>query len=438
MTWLALGLLAIALAAGVYVALVRPALFLSEALKRLEGGDFRPPVFNLRSRLFGPSARRLQAIAGMLRQLDRQVSDEGFSLRAILSSMVEGVFLVDRSQRIRLVNDALGRMFGFSHSPINRTVMEVFRNHELVAALREAMAAGGGRRLEMTVDMPGPDGPAKKHFEVYAAGLRPNAGGAAAGGVVVFHDITALRELEAVRRDLVANVSHEFRTPLAIISGYIETLLDGALEDRAMAERALRVMHKNSQRLSILIEDLMLIARLENRTDQLDRRDMDLREALGRVLERMEGVISVRGCEVRVEWEEDVECVQADSRRIEQVFTNLIENALRYGPQEGLRLAVRGRRAGHFVRVEFTDNGPGIPDSDQKHIFERFYRVHKDRSRAAGGSGLGLSIVKHIVEAHGGRVGLRSRLGEGSTFWIELPLQNPEAPAGVALAQAAA
>ncbi|MCX7868604.1 MAG: ATP-binding protein [Terrimicrobiaceae bacterium] len=421
--WILLG---VGAGLAVYFEVVRPALALREALRRIEAGDFRPFVFKTRTGLFRRSARRLQAVAAMLQQLDRQIVDEGFSLRAILSSMIEGVLLVDRAQRIRLANDALGRMFGFSQSLINRTVIEVFRNHELAAGIKEALAHGAGRRMEISLEVPAPQGLASRHFEIYASGLRPWPSGALAGGVVVFHDITALRELEAVRREFVANVSHEFRTPLAIISGYIETLLDGALDDRAMAERSLRVMHKNSQRLSILIEELLTISRIEHRTEQLDIREMDLREALGRAIERLEAAIAGRGAEIVVSWEPDAEWAAGDSRRIEQVYTNLLENALRYGPATGVRVAVRGRRVGSFVRVDFSDNGPGIPEADQKHIFERFYRVHKDRSRAAGGSGLGLSIVKHIVEAHGGRGALESRPGEGSTFSVELPILPPE------------
>ena len=424
MAWwilLATGILAAIL---VYFTLLRPLLALREALARLAGGDFRPVLLKMRSGLFSGAAKDLRSVAEMLQQLDRQITDEGFSLRAILSSMVEGVLIVDRSQRIRLANDALGRMFRFGQSPINRQAIEVFRSHELQQAIEETLARGKARPIELVLEVPVKDGYEKATFEVYAGGLNPKPGGQALAAVVVFHDITAIKELESVRREFVANVSHEFRTPLSIINGYIETLLDGALDDREMAERSLRVMHKNGQRLSLLIEDLMTISRIEHRTQQIDFRTMNLRDAFLRARERLEATISQRGAEVVAQWTPDSEIIEGDSRRIEQIYTNLLENALRYGPQENPRVEVEARKVDEFVEIDFRDNGPGIPIEDQRHIFERFYRVHKDRSRVAGGTGLGLSIVKHIAQAHGGSISLESLPGQGCCFRVRLPIQQ--------------
>ena len=426
--WLLLGALLVVLGVVVYYEIARPALQLRSALGRLASGDFRPVLLKTRTGLFRKSSRKMTRLAEMLQQLDQQITDEGFSLRAILSSMVEGVLIVDRFQRIRLANDALGRMFRFAPSPINRTVIEVFRSHELRGAIDETLAQAGSRRIEITLETPGEASDyLRRHFEVYASALSPRTTRTAVGAVVVFHDITAVRELEAVRREFVANVSHEFRTPLSIIHGYLETLLDGALDDREMAERSLKVMLKNSTRLTLLIEDLLTLSRLEHRTEQIDFRPMNLRETFTKTLERLEPTIAESGAVIRSEWQPGSEEIEGDSRRIDQIFANLLENAIRYGSRENPEITVSAVRQGPIVRLAFRDNGPGIPAQDQPHLFERFYRVHKDRSRSAGGTGLGLSIVKHIAQAHGGTVDLVSAPGQGTTFTVSLPVSQGSA-----------
>ena len=427
--WLAAGagLFFAAIAAAVFLEIVRPVLLMRQAIRRMSEGDFRAVILKTRTGLFRGTARRLREISELLQQLERQRSDEGFSLRAILASMVEGVMIVDRSQRVRLANDALARMLDLSQSPINRTAIEVLRKPELQRLVEDALQHSAASRTELEISARDGGPERVRRFEVYAAGLSAKPGAASLGAIVVFHDITDLKELEQVRRELVANVSHEFRTPLSIINGYIETLLDGAIEDRDMAERSLRVMHKNGQRLTLLIEDLLTISKLEQRTQQLDLREMDPRAALDRVLERMESSVSARGAKIEVSWSPDFPHLFADSRRIEQIYTNLLENAFRYGPADGLRVRVSARVDGGEAEIRFADNGPGIPLADQPHLFERFYRVHKDRSRAAGGTGLGLSIVQHIAQAHGGAVALESEPGKGATFTVRLPLR-PASP----------
>jgi two-component system, OmpR family, phosphate regulon sensor histidine kinase PhoR len=423
--WAAGGVLLVVLVVFLISEVMYPLLALRRALARLAAGDFKPVLSRTRSGLFWKSALRMRTVSEMLQRLDRQISDEGFSLRAILSSMVEGVLIVDPSQRIRLANDALGRMFRFSASPINRTAIEVFRSPDLQSAIAHTLEHSGSRRIELTLDTPSEQrGYRKRHFEVYASALAPQKPGSALGAVVVFHDITAVKELEAVRREFVSNVSHEFRTPLSIINGYIETLLDGALEDREMAARSLRVMAKNGERLSLLIEDLLTITRLEHRTEQLDLRRMNLRETLAKTLERLDPAIGGSGATVEVDWEEGAEIIEGDSRRIEQIFANLLENALSHGLAQNPLIRIEARLSGDTVRLVFSDNGPGIPPDDRIHIFERFYRVAKDRSRAAGGTGLGLSIVKHIAQAHGGSVFLDPASESGATFVVVLPVSH--------------
>lgn len=411
------GTVALAALAFLYFRVLKPFNHLREALRRLAEHDYRPVLVESRWGVFRETSHHVRRISELLQQLDRQIADEGFSLRAILSSMVEGVLILDRRQNIRLVNEALQRMLAFKQSPVNRTIMEVFRSHHLQHAVEQTLATGEPAEIGISLSP-------TQHLEIHIGGLNPRPGGRPLGAVVVFHDVTTVKNLEAVRREFVANVSHEFRTPLAIINGYLETLLDGALDDREMAEKFLKVMHKNGTRLTLLIEDLLTISRMEHRAPRLDFSKANLRDSMNHVLERLESAIRERKAQVVVNWPDEACEIEADADRLEQVFSNLLENALRYGPAQNTRVEITARRLGDEIEIVFADNGPGIPLEDQPHIFERFYRVHKDRSRVAGGTGLGLSIVKHIVHAHGGGVSVSSTPGAGAAFEVRVPIRR--------------
>ena len=374
---------------------------------------------------FCEAARDLNRISELLAERDRQAADEGLNLRAVLGSMVEGVLIADRNQRLRVVNQALLRMFGLVQPPADRTVIEVFRSHDLRAAVAETLESGAPQVREMRIET-GVGGEYRaRQFEVNLSPLGRVAGAPPEGVIAVFHDISELKTQERLRRDLVANVSHELRTPLSIIHGYVETLLDGALDDRPTAERFLRVVHRHGERLNLLIEDLLTMSRLESGALPLVIEPVDLREAVRAVLERMEAAVRERGARVTVEFGEGFPVIPADAHRIDQLLFNLLDNALKFGPAGRAEIRVTGRAEAGEVTVEVADNGPGVPAEDQPHLFERFYRVHKDRNRDAGGTGLGLSIVRQIALAHGGSVGLESVPGHGAVFRVTLPRTRP-------------
>jgi signal transduction histidine kinase len=238
------------------------------------------------------------------------------------------------------------------------------------------------------------------------------------GAVFVLHDITALKRLEAVRRDFVANVSHELKTPLTVVRGYAETLVK---DDPPAATRAqfLTAILENARRMQRLIDDLLDLSRIESRAWAPAPEPVDL-EAVAREVWSAIGA----GTAFAVTLADDARTVHADPDAVRQVLTNVLENAARYTPAEG-RVAVHAARAGGQVVVEIRDTGSGIPGEHLPRIFERFYRVDPHRSRAAGGTGLGLSIVKHLVEAHGGKVEAESRLGAGTTIRFTLPAALP-------------
>lgn len=414
--WLAAAALAVFLFVGVrYVAGI---LRLRAGLRRVAHGDVERPLALDLPRGLRAAQSDLESIARQARDLDRAAHRERAELTAILASIPEGIFTVDRRLCVLQANRGVENMFRLSGSPAGRTVVEAFGHAEMHKLVQAGLAGGKAHRGEIAVDRDGTR-------RVYELSISPLARGSAEpGAAVVVHDITRIKNLEQVRREFVANVSHELRTPLTIISGYLETLIDGGLDDRAMTESALGVMSKHADRLGRLVDDLLTISRAESRSVPLETRRLDLGDLLRRVVEQLEGPIRERAAEVRITGAGGDLSLDADPARLEQVFLNLLENALKYGNRTGLTVELRAERTGTEIHVQVSDNGPGIPREDQEHIFERFYRVHKDRSRETGGTGLGLSIVKNVVQAHGGSVSVRSIPGEGSTFTVVLPVRQ--------------
>jgi len=367
--------------------------------------------------------RDLNEMARRQREIARHIADEDFSLRAILASMVEGVLIADSEMQIRLVNERLERMFSLPRSPIDRTVMEVFRNHLVHQVIRQSLDTGEPQSAELQAEIRDGDQFQQKHFQITSVSLRARGPESLARALVIFHDISQIRSLEAVRKEFVANVSHELRTPLSIITGYLETLIEGG-DDQETNLRFLRTMHKHAQRLNLLIEDLLLLSQLESRKISLTFEPVDLSESVHRVLEQLDSRIRESSATVTVTMPKPLPRIEADGFRIEQALYNLLDNALKHSSKSGARVDLEARSEATSVLVSICDDGVGIPLSDQPHIFERFYRVHKDRSRDAGGTGLGLSIVKHTVQAHGGSIAVQSRPGAGATFLMTLPIRQ--------------
>ena len=398
------------------------------ALRGIVEGDYSPVLLLTGFKPIRGLTADLQRLAERMGGMDRQLADEGFSLRAILSSMVEGVLIVDNSQRVKLANSALLRVFGLAGSPLNRTVMEVFRSHDLQNAVSATLQDSKPQTKVLQIDTSKGREYQAKYFEVTAVAVSSKEETEPMGAIVVFHDVTEIKALEEIQRELVENVSHELRTPLSIMIGYVETLMDGAISDPDLTRKFLLTMHKHGVRLNLLLEDLLSISQLEAGTAPFSFKKLDLRQCLDRVIDRLEPQVAEIRAEIRCELEEDLPLIEADAHRLDQVLFNLLDNALKYTVGKSTTVTVVARRSEGDVTVRVTDQGPGIPLDDQPRIFERFYRVHKDRSREAGGIGLGLSIVKQIIEAHGGQVGVDSTPGSGATFHFTLPISQGRDP----------
>jgi two-component system phosphate regulon sensor histidine kinase PhoR len=398
---------------------VIPARDLLRELHRIASGDYRPVMLTGMPRFFQRAAGNLRVTAETLARQRELLAEEEFSLAMILGRMTEGVVITGPDLRIRLVNETAAAMFNLSGKTDGFLLQEVFRSHELLGVARHAAASGNVQRGELTTAIPGRRD--RCHMVITAAPLKTAEAKSPDGLLIVLHDISRLRELESVRREFVANVSHEFRTPLSVIYGYLETLEQKGTS-REMMRRSIAVMRRHCDRLNRLLEDLLTISRMEEKGVSLEFEPADLGIVLQNVIEQMEREIEKRGVALRLTIPSTLPPADIDVYRMEQAFSNLLANALRHGRSEGGEVDISILVQGTELMVSFRDNGPGIPLHDQEHIFERFYRTGEDRARHTGGTGLGLSIVKNVIQAHGGRIALESKPGAGSTFRVFLPL----------------
>ena len=259
--------------------------------------------------------------------------------------------------------------------------------------------------------------PIQRVFHVNASPIFNN--GLLSGCIVVLHDITDIRRLEKMRSDFIANISHELKTPLTSIKGFVETLLEGGLQDKDNARDFLRIIGDHAERLNSLVNDLLELSHLESREIKLELQRVNLHKLTNMVLLGFTSQIKKKGIVVTNAIPDDA-IIAADTEKMQQVLTNLIDNAIKFNNDGGI-LVIRGKNENSALTIMVEDSGSGIPPKDVPRIFERFYRVDKARSRQLGGTGLGLSIVKHIIELHGGTVGVESVEGGGSSFWFTLP-----------------
>jgi len=332
---------------------------------------------------------------------------------AIFNSMIEGLLFLDEQGRIQLANRAFTHLFDLTTEVRSQTIMEALRLREL-ADLVEFLGKQK-RVLGYVLQVPGAE---ERALEVNGAAIFDGEG-RRQGTILVFHDLTRLKQLESARTEFVANVSHELRTPLSLIKGYVETLLDGAKDNPEVASKFLHTIDRNAERLKLLIEDLLTISELESGRVALNPGGVSLRPAIEKVFADFKSRAEAKA--IKMVNEAGELRVRADPDRLEQVWGNLVDNAIKYGRREGTLVAGACLGEDGFVEAFVKDDGPGIPDEALGRVFERFYRVDKARSREQGGTGLGLSIVKHIVQSHGGKVWAKSELGHGATFYFTLP-----------------
>src|SRR5438445_3115071 len=413
--------LAVAFGIGIFVAgrVTRPVIEMQAIAHQMSEGQFavRAPVRSMDE--LGALGRALNVMAVRLREQIETLQAERAKATAILDGMVEGVIAVDGHESILLMNERARAMFGVGQGRGDgKPFLEVIRNADLHEIFRESRRAGDVARREVRLTAP-----VERFLRVTAVPLLLT--GEPPGLVMVVDDVTTLRRLEHVRTEFVANVSHELRTPLTAIQGYLETLLGGALDERANARRFLEIAFRHTERLGRLLNDLTDLSNIELGKVSLRRGPVRLSDVLGSVLD----IVRPKAEAGRVGLIADVEPpdlgVHADHDRLAQILINLLDNAVKYTPEGGW-VTVRARPLEGAadvkgVEVRVRDTGVGIPRADLPRITERFYRVDKARSRDLGGTGLGLAIVRHLVLAHGGELTIDSVEGEGTTVRFTLP-----------------
>jgi two-component system phosphate regulon sensor histidine kinase PhoR len=361
---------------------------------------------------FSEKARSFSAVAEeQLREVVDNLQRERLRLEAILGSMVEGVVAVDPLLRITFLNRAFAGAMEAQLPVAPRTpLVQVVRDNELLEMFNSVLSSGEPLQRRLILAAGG--------ARTFAVQVTPLAGGPNRGAIGMFYDITEIERLERIRKDFVANVSHELRTPLAAISGYAETLLEGALEDRENSRRFAEIILNKTRQLTNIVSDLLVLSTLESGKPPTPE-PISLKESIESALRSVEPVARSRGVNVVFRFAEDLD-VLGHEIRLEQVFVNLLDNAIKFNRPAG-EVSVEIAREADRAVVRVRDTGLGIPSRDLPRIFERFYRVDKARSRATGGTGLGLAIVKHAVEQMGGSVSVESRLGQGSVFTVALP-----------------
>ena len=381
--------------------------------RKFSVGDFNHRIYHPAKDEIGELADTLNKMAQSLEEKISEVKLKSQQLEAVFQSMIEGIIVVDKQSRIISMNPSIKSIFDIrSDSSFGKPVIEIIRNNELAEIVKSVLNSGQAVSRELTLLWP-----VEKVFQVNAAPVIEK--GTCSACLLVIHDISEIRKLENMRRDFVANVSHELKTPLTSIKGFVETLLEGALEDKENSRNFLKIVQDHANRLDNLISDLLKLSYLESKGALLKKQDVDLSKLTKEVLVGFTSQIRNKNIEVENSLPEAL-IAQADADKIEQVLINLIDNAIKFNKERGL-VKVYSQDMGDKIKIIVEDSGVGILPRDISRIFERFYRVDKARSRSLGGTGLGLSIVKHIIELHAGNTGVESTEGLGSAFWFTLP-----------------
>ncbi len=372
---------------------------------------YRPPALK-------QVADTISKLAGDLSDRVVEATRQRDELEAVFGGMEEAVIVVGADLIIREMNPSAYLLSDYAPgTAIGKNLLLVFRNSDLHDIAEEVKATGRRVEGEIALFME-----RKRYLQVHGAALS-GAGDEGARIVLVLNDVSRLKELERVRRDFVANVSHELKTPITAAKGYVETLLEGDLNDRATSEKFLRIVLQHVDRLNAIVEDLLVISRLENDVGPAPKQaPCDLSDLLRGVAGMYEEKARRGGIELRVASPPGV-TIEANRVLLEQAVANLVDNALKFS-ESGKSVEMTVVSEENSVTINVIDHGTGIPEKHLDRIFERFYRVDKGRSRDLGGTGLGLSIVKHIAASHGGRVTVDSAEGEGSTFSILLPRRH--------------
>ncbi|RYG74968.1 HAMP domain-containing sensor histidine kinase [Lentibacillus lipolyticus] len=406
----------------VYEKYMKPIRKASRAVDELVKGNYRTRIHHDAGGSIGELNNKLNALARNLSEFRMQEQMQEEQLSTVVDNTQSGLVLIDEKGYIHLVNRKFLSMFG-GHPQDYRSYLyyDVLGNETIHETVQETFLYEKNikKSFTQTIDLD------KKYIEIIGAPIF-NERNMLKGAVLLLYDITHLKKLEVMRKDFVANVSHELKTPITSITGFAETLLNGALNDKETLNSFLTIIYDESNRLQGLIEDLLTLSKLEKDDFRLTRTTVQMDRVIGDILPVIQPRADKKEITLTTDIGENI-TLKADGERIKQVIVNLLTNAISYTPEKG-NIMLRVTDEGETVHITVSDNGIGIHPEYVPRIFERFYRVDKARSRNTGGTGLGLAIVKHIVEVHHGNISVESEPDKGSSFHVLLPKHDETSP----------
>lgn len=398
----------------------RPLEEMKRGAERFARGELNGRLPDYKSEEMGGLANAMNQMAAQLDDRIRTVVRQHNEQEAVLASMVEGVLAIDKNERLLRINQSAADLLNINPMDvIGRRIQEVVRKPDLQKFISQALQSQQRIEADITLVIRGEE----LFLQGHGTPLRDSSG-KDIGALVVLNDMTRLQRLENIRRDFVANVSHELKTPITAIKGSVETLMDGAVNEKEDAERFLGIIARQSDRLNAIIEDLLALSRIEQDEEQagIELSRTPLREVLLDTLQACQAKAQNKQITLEMECQEGLEA-NINAPLFEQALINLLDNAIKYSRDKGrIRLTAAGDFSSLVINVQ--DWGTGIPQEHLHRLFERFYRVDKARSRKLGGTGLGLAIVKHIIQSHNGEISVSSTPGKGSTFTIQLPTSS--------------
>ena len=378
--------------------------------REVTAGDFKTRLFLKEKGEIGELAKNINAMAHELKKRLERSNEDRHRMEELLKNMHDGFMLLDAKGNVLICNPAAKKVFGVERDIEGRPLLEIIRNVGLTDIMRKVTDKEESVIQEIEIAYP-------KELYLMATAVPfyyPPQSENLSGVMLSFHDITRLRQLEDIRKDFVANVSHEIKTPITAIKGFAETLMAGAIDDRENALRFLQTIKNHSERLNSLVEDLLTLSRIELGDIKIEKTAVSLGDIVDTVFTVLQNKAEVNGIYLRKEIPENLGEIKADRNRLTQILLNLVDNGIKFTETGGVTVRVKSEEKENFVEISVEDTGIGIPQKHLSRLGERFYRVDSSRSRELGGTGLGLAIVKHLVKAHGWGMKIESTQGKGT------------------------
>lgn len=398
--------------------ITKPIKDLTAITKRVADGHYDERIYIKSGDEMGELAHNFNVMSDEVNRHIMEIRERNVKTNAILSSMINGVIAVDNNKNVMFVNSSAEEMFDFKESEIvGQHILKVLRNNKLDEQIHSMINNNIMMRIELEVEEP-----ERRIFNLYSNPIvSSEVGNEKIGVVIIIQDVTEMKKLENMRKDFVANVSHELKTPLTSIKGFVETLLDGAAEQSAVREKFLGIIDVEVERLNSLIEDLLVLSEIEKNETVANNEPINIFHSTKNIMEMLNEVAKARDIALLFNCEESLPTLLGNEGWFKQMVVNLVDNAIKY-TNAGGEVKVNIVHEANQIKMSIKDNGVGISEEHLERLFERFYRVDKARSRSIGGTGLGLAIVKHVVRSFAGTIDVKSKYGEGTEFIVMLPL----------------